>query len=567
MKKRIIWGILTLIFVTVGSVIGAFYYKNLRGVLPAILPPKDNIADIITDKNKPTDTKVSGEPIDFPLTLPEGFEISIFARDLPKARVMVMDPKGNMWVSQTGENKITFLEVENGKVIGKSDIFRNLNRPHGLALDPQNPYMLYIAEEDKISRIPLYSDGKMEKLVDLDSGGRHYSRTIAFGPDDRLYISIGSSCDVCNEKNEQRGKIFSMNRDGSDWREYARGLRNTVFFAWSYVDGRMWGTDMGRDGLGDNLPPDEINIIAEGKNYGWPICYGKNIHDTNFDKNTYIRNPCMEPFETESYIDLGAHVAPLGLGFVPEEGWPEEYWYDLLVAYHGSWNSSVPVGYKIARIKLDAKGNYLGETDFISGWLTADNQALGRPVDILIQPGGVMYVSDDKAGVIYKIIYTDELNYGNEDTLNTGTKGVSFDDCVAKGNPVMESYPRQCRMNGQTYVEEIGNELAKSDLIQVSTPRPNQSISNPLRISGIARGTWFFEASFPVYLYDDNGVELGVGIATAEGEWMTTDFVPFGVSFSYEKPTTQTGKLILKKDNPSGLPEFDDMLYIPVKFE
>ena len=206
-----------------------------------------------------------------------------------------------------------------------------------------------------------------------------------------------------------------MNADGSDFKEYARGLRNAVFFTWSYVDGRMWATEMGRDYLGDYLPPDEINIISlstpkvSGRNsipnFGWPTCYGKNIHDTDFDKNTYIRNPCMEPFEAPSYIDLPAHSAPLGLAFVPEEGWPQEYWYNLFVSYHGSWNRTVPDGYKVVRMKLDAKGNYLGVEDFITGWLTPDNQALGRPVDILVQPGGMMYISDDKAGVIYRVTY------------------------------------------------------------------------------------------------------------------------------------------------------------------
>lgn len=401
MKKKlfIIFLLIILFFVIY---IAVFYYKNLRGVKPVI---KKSPADIVDILNK----KKIDSSVGFSLTLPEDFDISIFAHDLPKVRVMAFGPNGNMWVSQMREGKVSVLEVKDGTVVGKQEIFKNLKNPHGLAFDEEDPFVLYIAEEDKISKVRVYSGGGMEKLIDLNGGGRHTSRTIGFGPDGRLYISIGSACDVCREKSEQRGKIFSMKKDGSDFKEYARGLRNTVFFTWSYIDGRMWGTDMGRDLLGDDLPPDEINIIEEGKNYGWPTCYGKNIHDTDFDKNIYIRNPCQEPFEKESYIDLQAHVAPLGLGFVPEEGWPEDYWYDLLVAYHGSWNRSEPVGYKIARIKLDESGNFLGEEDFISGWLTEKSEALGRPVDILVQPGGIVYVSDDKAGVIYKINYNKDL--------------------------------------------------------------------------------------------------------------------------------------------------------------
>ena len=389
--KKII--VLTLIVISVLS--GAFfYYKNLRGIWPAISPlPKDIVK--VMDKN----------PVPFPLKLPEGFSISIFAKDLPGARVMAMDKLGNLWVSQTSEGKIALLEIKNGIVKNKSEILKNLKRPHGLAFDPQDGFTFYFAEEDKISKVRVYSDGKPEKIIDLPSGGGHFTRTLGFGPDNRLYVSIGSSCNVCYEQNNRRAKIFRMEKDGGDFKEFARGLRNAVFFTWSYVDEKMWTTEMGRDLLGDNLPPDEINIVAEGKNFGWPTCYGKNIHDTAFDKNVYVRNPCMEPFEISSHIDIPAHSAPLGLAFVPANSdWPREYWHNLFVAYHGSWNRSVPTGYKVVRIRLDSKGNYLGTEDFITGWLTSSG-ALGRPVDILIQPKGTMYISDDKAGVIYKVVY------------------------------------------------------------------------------------------------------------------------------------------------------------------
>ncbi len=383
--------------------IGGWYlWDTFKGVLPIIRPPSEKIEDLIEGNNARGENKT-----DFPLALPRGFSISIFAKGLPGARVTAFDSFGNVWVSQTSEGVISLLEVENGKVVRQNPVLKNLKKPHGLAFDPKFPNMLYFAEEDKISRIPTYSDGEPEKVADLPTGGRHFTRTIQFGPDERLYISIGSSCDVCIETDSRRATILSMNRDGSDLKEVAHGLRNSVFFTWSYVDGRMWATEMGRDWLGDDAPPDEINIIEQGKNYGWPICYGKNIHDTAFDKNTYIRNPCMEPFETASAIDIPAHSAPLGLAFIPEEGWSEDYWYDLLVAYHGSWNRSEPTGYKIVRVKLDEKGNFQGIEDFITGWLKG-SEALGRPVDIIASPGGVLYITDDKAGVIYKVTYLHE---------------------------------------------------------------------------------------------------------------------------------------------------------------
>ncbi|MDP2676751.1 MAG: PQQ-dependent sugar dehydrogenase [bacterium] len=390
--KKIIVGIG--IGIIAGGVLWAavFYWKNLRGSGPAILPPVENIKDIFEEGR-------------MPFTLSSGFSISLFADGLSGARVIVFDAFGNMWVSRTSEGVISLVELnESGKATHTSNVFRNLQKPHGLAFDPDDPQILYFAEEDTISRVRIYSEGSPEKIADLPSGGGHSTRTIRFGPDGRLYVSIGSSCNVCNEKDDRRAKIFSMNKDGSDFKEYARGLRNAVFFDWSPFDGRMWATEMGRDELGDNIPPDEINIIIEGANYGWPICYGKNIHDTEFDKNTYIRNPCMEPFESPSRIDLQAHSAPLGLAFVPQSAdWPEEYKNDLIVAYHGSWNRTEPTGYKLVRIVFDPAGKFSEVTDFITGWLTKDNAALGRPVDVVIRPNGDMFVSDDKAGVIYRI--------------------------------------------------------------------------------------------------------------------------------------------------------------------
>lgn len=348
------------------------------------------------------------------LKLPAGFDISIFAQGLGKARVMAWDPVGNLLVSIMDEGRVVALSDRNGD--GKADeiitVIDGLINPHGIAFRCTDVCKIFIAETLGVAHYDYDSENlkaiNRKKILSLphpDKGG-HITRTIMFLPypdDDKLLASVGSSCNVCHESDYRRAKIHIINADGTNFRDFAVGLRNAVFMAIHPVTGRVWATEMGRDWLGDDLPPDEINIIEEGKNYGWPICYGKNIHDADFDKNVYIRNPCMEPFEIPSYIDIPAHSAPLGLAFIPEEGWPEKYWYNLLVAYHGSWNRTVPTGYKIVRYKLDAQGRYLGEEDFITGWLQEDGRVLGRPVDILVQPGGVIYISDDDAGVIYKV--------------------------------------------------------------------------------------------------------------------------------------------------------------------
>jgi len=381
---------------------GFFYWQNLRGLGPALDKP---LVDIVTVVNKPQ----------WPLTLPSNFQISIYASGLVNPRVIFLDPSGVMVVSVPSEGKVLALpEKGNTGVADKViTVAEGLNKPHGIAFKCDgNSCKIYIAETD---RVVVYNYDKItfkatngKKIIDLPGGGNHFTRTLMLyntQRGERLLIAVGSDCNVCNESDWHRAKILSANLDGSDLKVFSSGLRNSVFMTIHPVTGKIWATEMGRDLLGDNIPPDEINIIEEGKNYGWPICYGKNIHDTEFDKNTYIRNPCMEPFEKPSHIDIQAHSAPLGLAFVSANtGWLKEYANNLFVAYHGSWNRSVPTGYKVVRYKLDAQGKYLGMEDFITGWLTPDGKtAYGRPVGILVQPNGEMYITDDKAGVIYRV--------------------------------------------------------------------------------------------------------------------------------------------------------------------
>lgn len=514
MKKAYFW-ILILLLVIGVIWLANFYKVQLSGIWPAVGGLSGDIVESID----------TGE---IPLKLPEGFSISVFAKDLVNPRVLMYGPDGNLWVSVPSEGKIISLKDADGdgKAEARLIVAENLNQPHGITTRCTEKCEVYVAETNQVAVYDF--DGKSSKLInkkkiiDLPAGGNHITRSLMFLPapdDNRLLVSVGSSCNVCNEEDSRRAKILSMNADGSDVQEFARGVRNSVFMAIHPVNGKIWATEMGRDLLGDNLPPDEINILENGGNYGWPTCYGKNIHDTEFDKNTYIRNPCMEPFEKPSHVDIPAHSAPLGLAFIPEEGWPQEYWYNALVAYHGSWNRSVPTGYKVVRYKFDYEGNYAGSEDFITGWLK-DGKALGRPADILIHPGGTIFISDDAAGVVYKVSYQ-RPDYSKEDV---------------------------------------------SDLIRVDLPKNNETIKSPLKVSGEARGFWYFEASFPAMLLDANGKELAIKPAQAKGEWMTENFVPFEVSLEFSRPDTENGFLVLQKDNPSGLPENDRELRIPIRF-
>lgn len=408
--KKIILAVVAAVFLVAAGWAAVYLWKNFGGFWRIAEEPSVNIVNSLENQN----ISVPPNSTEIPLTLPNGFRISIFAKGLSAPRVIISDEVGRFLVSITSEGKVVALSDKNNDGLADEVIavLSGLNNPHGLALQcVGGKCSLYVAESDKLSvydydqEKSAASNGK--KIIDLPSGGRHFTRTLQFLPSDvnKVLVSVGSSCDVCNESDPNRAKVLIVDIKTGESKVFASGLRNSVFMAMHPKTREIWATEMGRDFLGDNLPPDEINIIKDGKNYGWPVCYGKNIHDTVFDKNVYIRNPCMEPFETPSYVDIPAHSAPLGLAFVSEgSGWPVDYENNLLVAYHGSWNRSVPSGYKIVRYKFDADGNYLDEEDFISGWLTADKEVLGRPAGILFSDGAV-YVSDDKAGAIYKIEY------------------------------------------------------------------------------------------------------------------------------------------------------------------
>src|SRR3989344_271311 len=299
---------------------------------------------------------------------------------LGSLRFMAFSPDGILFVSMSSSAGLySSQSQDDGKIFAIPDknkdgvadqataVLTNLHLPHGIAF--YNNY-LYVAEEGKVARYAYLGDsnlGAREVIVtDLQTAGEHLSRTIGFSPSGKMYISMGSSCNVCEQSNSHFATIREYNADGTGGRVFATGLRNTVGFTFNPSTAEIWGTDNGRDYLGDNLPPDEINIIKDGGNYGWPNCYGKNIHDTDFDKNTYIALypplPCGD--KEPSLFDLQAHSAALGLRFITAQF--SSLWQgDLLVAYHGSWNRSQYTGYKVVR--LDVEGNsVIGEYDFIS---------------------------------------------------------------------------------------------------------------------------------------------------------------------------------------------------------
>lgn len=334
--------------------------------------------------------------------LPPRFKIDIFASNLEGSIIPYPGPNQGprlmefynevLFVSVPSGGKIFALPDRNkdGKADEKIEAMGNLDRPHGIAFYQD---WMYVANEGEIIRVKINKDFRaveesLEHIADLPSGSGHWTRTIRINKDN-LYASIGSSCNLCIESYERRAAILKCSMAGN-CSIYAQGLRNAVGLAFDPETWQLWGTENSRDFLGDNLPPDEINIISEGRNYGWPYCYGKNIPDPEFSKKCNAEEP--------SLIDLQAHSAPLGLAFNTGKNFHVKYLGDLFVAYHGSWNRKEKTGYKIVRIN---PGNNTVE-DFAAGWLQ-EGKVLGRPVDIIFDNEGIMYVSDDFAGVIYRI--------------------------------------------------------------------------------------------------------------------------------------------------------------------
>lgn len=336
------------------------------------------------------------------INLPPGFEIQLFASDLGMARHMAVSPAGDLFVTDFTGGHVFVLPDKDGD--GKADqritFAEGLDSPHTVAFFEEG---IYVSVLDGVVRFTdkdgdLKGEDKKVVISGLPTGGRHYTKTISFGPDGKLYLSIGSSCNVCEEKDPRLAAILQYNVDGTGEKIFARGLRNSVGLAWHPQTGELWAADNGRDHLGDNRPPEEINIIKEGGHYGWPYCYGQQKPNPEFKHRADICKETIPPT-----VELQAHSAPLGLTFYTAKQFPEEYQGNLFVAFHGSFNRSVPTGYKVIRIKLVDRQPEKVE-DFATGWLV-EGKAWGRPVDVVVGKDGALYVSDDLRGVIYRIFY------------------------------------------------------------------------------------------------------------------------------------------------------------------
>ncbi|MCH8331959.1 MAG: sorbosone dehydrogenase family protein [Bacteroidetes bacterium] len=338
------------------------------------------------------------------IKLPKGFKIAVYAEGVENARSMVWGDNGTLFVSTRGKGSVYAVLDNNNdyKADRVVEIDKNLNMPNGVAFRDGS---LYVAEVNRILRYDniessLEDPPKPVVVFDQLPDDRHHGwKYIAFGPDGKLYIPVGAPCNICEPKKEIYASICRMNPDGSEFEIIASGVRNSVGFAWHPKTGELWFTDNGRDMLGDDQPPDELNRISKnGQNFGYPYCHGGFVKDPEYGE----KYPCSDFVRPAQ--NLGPHVAALGMKFYQGNMFPKKYQKMIFICEHGSWNRSKPIGYRITTVLL--KGNKAVEYNvFAEGWLQG-NDTDGRPVDIIEMKDGSVLVSDDYADVIYRITYS-----------------------------------------------------------------------------------------------------------------------------------------------------------------
>ncbi len=347
-------------------------------------------------------TRARDLPLDL-IQLPPGFAIDVFAEDVPNARQMALGDKGTLFVGSRGGGKVYAVIDADGDMRAERTVVidRGLDMPSGVAF---RDGALYVGA---ISRVLRYDD--IESRLDdpprpsvvtdaLPSETHHGWKYLGFGPDGMLYVPVGGPCNVC-ARGDPYASILRMNPDGSDMAVFARGIRNSVGFDWHPVTGALYFTDNGRDNLGDDVPPGELNHAPRaGLHFGFPYCHGGDIPDPRFGRG----RDCAE--FTPPTQRLGPHVAPLGMTFYTGAMFPETYRDHVFIAEHGSWNRSKKIGYRVTLVTLDAAGKAVSYSVFARGWLQGENP-WGRPADVLVMPDGSLLVADDAAGVIYRIAY------------------------------------------------------------------------------------------------------------------------------------------------------------------
>ncbi len=341
------------------------------------------------------------------LKVADGFKITLFADQVENARSMTLAEKGVVFIgSRKAGNVYAVQDLDaDGKADRRFVIDSGLYMPNGVAYYAGD---LYVAETNRIIRYNnilenLNNPPEPEVVYDQLPSDRHHGwKYLRVGKDKRLYTAVGAPCNICESEQAIYTSLIRMNLDGSGFEMIASGIRNSVGFDWHPLNKKLYFTDNGRDHLGDDLPADELNVwTSSGQHFGYPYCHEGNLKDPALNKN----KDC-NAFEQPVW-KFKAHMAPLGIRFYSGDQFPQPYQNQLFVAQHGSWNRSIPQGYRVVLLKFKNQ-NIVSEQAFINGWLKADGEVIGRPVDILELADGSLLVSDDKLGIIYRVSYQPE---------------------------------------------------------------------------------------------------------------------------------------------------------------
>jgi glucose/arabinose dehydrogenase len=336
-----------------------------------------------------------------PVYLPRGFSISLLAVGLNEPRFMAFDPAGSLLIG-SDDGSVYRLPASNGLIAATVELLapllQGLKQPSSLAFSGG---YLYVAETTQVSRYAYSATGalgdRQTVIGNLPSGG-HFTRTVVFGPDGKLYLGVGASCNICVEQDQRRAAILRYNPDGSGFERFASGARNAVGLAFQPGTGQLWATVNERDDQGNEIPPDLVTAVHQGDNFGWPLCQPPNATPQDPGNNCSGITPPT--------VAIQAHSAPLGLAFYSGNQFPSDYQGDIIAAQHGSWNRQPPAPPQLIRVHF-ANGQAVSVQDFATGWQAGDTDTRwGRPAGVIVAPDGSLVVSDDTAGYLYRISYT-----------------------------------------------------------------------------------------------------------------------------------------------------------------